>query len=210
MMDIILILLIVLAIIVVLIAAALATLLIPIDISLRLFKEGPLAQICISFGLLMGIASGRIDYGEEKREFRLRVVGITILRRPFEKRGEKPEEEEKHTDWKKNIVNANELYDAGKDLAGALTKNLSIKKLGGKVKVGLSEPFQTGMMIGFLYAGSGIAKAFLPETDLEIEPSFDKEQMDADIEIGLSLPLFKTIIPIIRFFRRIRRVFLTP
>jgi len=203
MMDTILILLIVLAIIVVLIAA---TLLIPVDISLRLFKEGPLAQICISFGLLMGIASGRIDYGEEKREFRLRVVGITILRRPFEKREEKPKEE-KHADWKKIIVNANELYDAGKDLAGALTKNLSIKKLGGKVKVGLSEPFQTGMMIGFLYAGSGIAKAFLPETHLEIEPSFDKEQMDADIEIGLSLPLFKTIIPIIRFFRRIRRVF---
>ena len=205
-MDIILILLIVLAIMVVLIAATLATLLIPVDISLRLFKEGPLAQICISFGLLMGIASGRIDYGEEKREFQLRVVGITVLRRPFEKRGEKPTEE-KHTDWKKIIVNANELYDAGKDLAVALTKNLSIKKLGGKVKVGLSEPFQTGMMIGFLYAGSGIAKAFLPETDLEIEPSFDKEQMDADIEIGLSLPLFKTIIPIIRFFRRIRRVF---
>ncbi len=75
------------------------------------------------------------------------------------------------------------------------------------MKVGLSDPCQTGMLIGFLYAGSGIAKAFLPETSLEIEPAFDKEQMDADIEIGLSLPLFKTVIPLIRFFRRIRKVF---
>ena len=199
-MDIILILLIVLAIIVVLIAA---TLLIPVNISLRLFKDGPLAQVRMSFGFLMGIVSGRMDFNHEKREFRLRVLGVTLLRRDLEER----KEEKKPTDWKKIVGNANKLYAAGKDLAGALTKNISIKRLGGRMKVGLSDPYQTGMLIGFLYAGSGIAKAFLPETSLEIEPAFDKEQMDADIEIGLSLPLFKTVIPLIRFFRRIRKVF---
>ena len=199
-MDIILILLIVLAIIVVLIAA---TLLIPVNISLRLFKDGPLAQVRMSFGFLLGIVSGRMDFNHEKREFRLRVLGVTLLRRDLEER----KEEKKPTDWKKITWNANELYDAGKDLAGALTKNLSIKRLGGRMKVGLSDPYQTGMLIGFLYAGSGIAKAFLPETSLEIEPAFDKEQMDADIEIGLSLPLFKVVIPLIRFFRRIRKNF---
>jgi hypothetical protein len=202
-MDMILILLIVFAIIVVLIAA---TLLIPVDISLRLFKEGPLAQVGMSFGFLMGAVSGRIDFSPEKRDFRLKVLGITFLRRPLEKRGEKPKEE-KHTDWKKIIWNANELYAAGKDLVRALTKNLSIKRLGGKVKIGLSDPAQTGMLIGFLYAGSGIAKAFLPETHLEIEPSFEEEQIDADLELGLSLPLFKTISPLIRFFRRTRKIF---
>jgi hypothetical protein len=202
-MDMILILLIVFAIIVVLIAA---TLLIPVDISLRLFKEGPLAQVGMSFGFLMGAVSGRIDFSPEKRDFRLKVLGITFLRRPLEKRGEKPKEE-KHTDWKKIIWNANELYAAGKDLVRALTKNLSIKRLRGKVKIGLSDPAQTGMLIGFLYAGSGIAKAFLPETHLEIEPSFEEEQIDADLELGLSLPLFKTISPLIRFFRRTRKIF---
>ena len=201
-MDLILILLIVLAIIVVLIAAVL---LIPVDISLRLFKKGPLAQGSMSFRFLMGIVSGRMDLNHERREFRLRILGATLLRKDLEERKEKPEK--KHTDWKKIVGNADELYDAGKDLAGALTKNISIKRLGSRMKVGLSDPCQTGMLIGFLYAGSGIAKAFLPETDLEIEPSFDKEQMDADIEIGLSLPLFKTVIPLIRFFRRIRKVF---
>lgn len=201
-MDMILILLIVLAIIVVLIVA---TLLIPVDISLRLFKEGPLAQVRMSFGFLMGTASGRMDFSHEKQEFQLRVLGITILRRDLE--GRKEEEQKKPTDWKKVVGNANELYDAGKELAGALTKCLSIKRLGGKVKVGLSNPSQTGMLIGFLYAGSGIAKVFLPETQLEIEPSFEVEQMDADIGIGLSLPLFKIVIPVIRFFRRTRRIF---
>ena len=199
-MDIILILLIVLAIIVVLIAA---TLLIPVNISLRLFKDGPLAQVRMSFGFLLGIVSGRMDFNHEKREFRLRVLGVTLLRRDLEER----KEEKKPTDWKKIVGNANELYDAGKDLAGALTKNISIKRLGGRMKVGLSDPYQTGMLIGFLYAGSGIAKAFLPETHLEIEPSFEEEQMDADIEMGLSLPLFKVVIPLIRFFRKIRKVF---
>jgi hypothetical protein len=203
MMDLMLILVIVLAIILVLIAA---TLIIPVDISVRLFKEGPLAQVQMSFGFLKGTASCRLDFSPEKREFRLRVLGVTLLRRDLERK-EEEEEEEKPTDWKKIVWNANELYDAGKDLAGALTKNISIKRLGGRVKVGLSDPSQTGMLIGFLYAGSGIAKAFLPETQLKIEPSFEEEQMDADIGIGLSLPLFKTVIPLIHFFRRTKKVF---
>ncbi len=158
---------IVLAIIVVLIAA---TLLIPVDISLRLLKEGPLAEGRISFALLMGTASGRIAFSAEKRDFQLQVLGVTLLKRPLEKKEKKPP-----TDWKKLVVNANELYAAEKELAGALTKNVSIKRLGGRVKVGLSDPAQTGMLVGFLYAGSGIAKAFLPETHLEIEPSFEEE-----------------------------------
>ncbi len=197
-MDIIPILLIVLAIIVVLIAAAL---LIPVDISLRLFKEGPLAQLRMSFGFLLGTVSGHLEFSNEKRDFRLRVLGVTLLKRPFEKR------EEKRTDWKKIIWNASELYDAGKDLAGALTKNISIKRLGGRVKVGLSDPAQTGMLIGFLYAGRGISNALHPETHLEIEPSFEEEMMDADIEIRLRLPLFKVVIPLICFFRGIRKDF---
>ena len=202
-MDLLLILLIVLAIIGVVIAAAL---LIPLDISLRVFKEGPLAHVGMSFGFLKGAVSGRIDVRLDAREFQLTVLGVTVLRRPFEKRKEKPKAE-KRTDWKAIIGNADELYAAGKDLVGALTRSISITRLGGRVKVGLSDPSQTGMLIGFLYAGSGIAKAFLPEAHLEIEPSFEEEQMDADIELGLRLPLFKTIIPLIRFFHRTRTIF---
>lgn len=195
-MDLILILLIVLATLVALIAA---TLLVPVDISLKLFKEGPLAQVRMSFRFLKGIASGRIDFSSEKKEFQLRVFGVTLLRRDIE--------EKEPTDWKKLVTNADVLYDAGKELAGVLTKNMSIKKLKGKVTVGLSDPAQTGMLIGFLYAGSGMAKAFLPETELDIVPSFEKEQMDADIELRLGLPLFKTAIPFIQFFRKIKKIF---
>jgi hypothetical protein len=203
-MEVILTLSIVLAIIVILIAT---TLLIPVDISLRLLKEGLLAEGRISFALLMGTASGHIDFSPEKRTLRLQVLGVTLLKRPLEKREKKPKEEKPPTDWKKLLENANGLYAAGKELARALTKNVSIKRLGGRVKVGLSDPAQTGMLVGFLYAGSGIAKVFLPEARLEIEPSFEEEQMDADLELGLSLPLFKMIIPLIRFFRRTRKIF---
>nr|CBH38382.1 hypothetical protein, secreted [uncultured archaeon] len=203
MMDLILILAIVLVIIVALLAAAL---LIPADLSLRPFKEGPLAQLCVSFRLLKGIASGRLDVSTAKQEFRLRVLGVTILTKDLKKTDSAKKEKKKPTDWKKLVWNANELYDAGMELVGVLTKNTSIKRLRGKVKVGLSDPAHTGMLIGFLYAGSGIAKAVLPESELEIEPSFDTERMDADIETELRLPLFKVVIPLIRFFRRIRAI----
>ncbi len=203
MMDLILILAIVLVILIALLAAAL---LIPADISLRPFKEGPVAQLCVSFRLLKGVSSGRLDVSTAKREFRLRVLGVTILRKDLKKTdsAKKEKKKKKPTDWKKLVWNANELYDAGMDLVGALTKNTSVNRLRGKVKVGLSDPAHTGMLVGFLYAGSGIAKAVLPESELEIEPSFDKERMDADIETELRLPLFKVVIPLIRFFRRIR------
>ena len=204
MMDLMLIVAIVLVILVFLIAA---TLLIPVDISIWLSKEGPVAQGWLSFALLMGTVSGRIDFSPEKRTFRLQVLGGTLLKRPLEKKEKKPKDEKPPTDWKKLLVNANELYVAGKELVGALTKSISIKKLGGRIKVGLSDPAQTGMLVGFLYAGCGIAKAFLPETSLEIEPSFESEQMDADLELELSLPLFKLIIPLIRFFRSTRKIF---
>jgi len=191
-----LILAIVFALIIVLIVA---TLLIPADISLRLFKDGALAEVQVAFGILMGFVSGRLDFSTEKQEFRLRVLGATVITKDLV--GEKKEP----TDWKKLVVNANELYDAGKGLALALTKNIAIKRFKGKMKVGLSDPYETGMLTGFLYAGCGIAHAFLPETEIEIEPSFVQEQMDADIELGLSLPLFKIVIPVIRFFRRTRK-----
>lgn len=210
-MDLILILAIVLVIIVALLAAAL---LIPADISLRPFKEGSLAQVCVSFRLLKGVSSGRVDVSTSKREFQLRVLGVTILRKDLKKKEEdeekkkKKKKKKKPTDWKKLVWNAKELYDAGKELVGALTKNTSVKRLRGKVKVGLSDPAHTGMLVGFLYAGSGIAEAVLPESELEIEiePSFDKERVDADIETELRLPLFKVVIPLIRFFRRVRAI----
>ena len=44
------------------------------EISLRLFKEWPLAQICISFGLLMGIAS------EQKRGAILHFIALKNIK----------------------------------------------------------------------------------------------------------------------------------
>ncbi len=197
-MEMLLILAVVLAFIFALIAA---TLLIPVEISLRLFKEGHLAEVQMSFVFLRGMASGRLGFSSEKREFRLRVLGGTIIKKDITKKEEKP------TNWEKLVVNANELYDAGKDFTVALTKNISMKRLEGRVKVGLSDPYQTGVLAGFLYAGSGIANAFVPVTRLEIVPSFVKEQMDTDIEIVISLPLFTIVIPAIRFFRRVKKIF---
>ena len=203
-MEMLLILAVVLAFILALIAA---TLIIPVDISLRLFKEGPLAEVRMSFVFLRGMASGRLGFSSEKREFRLRVLGGTIIKKDGTIiKKDLTKKEEKPTDWEKLVVNANELYDAGKDFTVALTKNISMKRLEGKVKVGLSDPYQTGVLTGFLYAGSGIANAFVPVNRLEIVPSFEEEQMDADIEIVLSLALFTIVIPAIRFFRRVKKI----
>ena len=195
----------VLLIFAVLIAAALV---VPVEIAIKLIKERSMAEGRISFGFLKGTASGHVDFSPEKQEFQLHVLGFTLLRRPLEKNDEKQKDEEKPPpDWKKVAGHADELYAAGKELAGALARNTSLKRVGGTVKVGLPDPAQTGMLVGCLYAGSGIAKASLPGIYLEIEPSFVEEKLDADVELELSLPLFKMIIPLIRFFRSTRKIF---
>jgi hypothetical protein len=139
----------------------------------------------------------------------LLVLGFTLLRRPLEMRAEKKraKAEKPPTDWKKVALHAGELYAAVKALAGALVKNTTLKRVAGTVKLELPDPAQTGMLVGCLYAGSGIAKAFLPQTDIEIEPSFAEEKLDADVKLELSLPLFKVIIPVIRFFHSTRKIF---
>ena len=202
------IILIFLAVLVILAALIAAALVIPVGITIKLIKEGPRAYGRMSFRFLKGTASGHVEFSPEKREFRLQALGFTLLRRPLEKKeGKQKEEEKPSTDWKKVVGHANEFYTAGKELAGALVKNTSLKRFEGTVKVGLPDPAQTGMLVGCLYAGSGIAKAFLPKTRLEIEPSFEEERIDANGEVELSLPLFKLIIPAIRFFRKTRKLF---
>ena len=211
-MGIILILLVVLSILVALIALAL---LIPVDLSIRLIKEGVTAEGKLSFKILKGAASGHVDFSSEKQEFRLRVLDFTVLRRPLEKKEEEDEEkqrkekrkEKKPTDWKRIVGNANELYAAGKELASAFTNNIYVKRLRGRAEIELPDPAQTGLLFGFLYASSSIATAFMPETPLEFAPSFEEEKLDANIELELSLPLFKMIIPAIRFFRRTKKIF---
>jgi hypothetical protein len=225
MIDLMLLLVIVLVVILGLVAAVLF---IPVDILLRLCKEGLLTRLLMSFKLVKGLAAGGIDIGQGKREFRLQIIGITVLRRDLEekeeakkkkKKKEKKKEKEKEEkekekekgkkkppDWKKIVWDADVLYDSGKKLAVALITTISLKRLDGKVKVGLSDAGQTGMFTGLLYAGNGITKGFLPESRIEIEPSFEQERLDADFEIELKLPLYKLVIPLIRFFRRIKKL----
>ncbi|MBN1763559.1 MAG: hypothetical protein JW878_10900 [Methanomicrobia archaeon] len=200
---------IILAVLVVFAVLIAAALIIPVEIAIKLIKERSIAEGRVSFGFLKGTASGHVDFSPEKQEFRLQALGFTLLRRPLEKRAEekKAKAEKPPTDWKKVAGHADELYAAGKELARALVKNTSLKSVEGTVKIGLPYPAQTGMLIGCLYAGSGIAKAFLPEIHLEIEPFFAEEKLDADVELELSLPLFKMIIPLIRFFRSTRKIF---
>ena len=193
-----LILLVFLAILVALIAAVLF---IPVDISIRLVKDGFTAEGKFSFGILRGAASGHVDFSSEKQEFRLQVLGFVLLRKPVEKKEKKP------TDWKKRIGNANEFYTAGKELARALISNLTLKRCKVRAEIGLPDPAQTGMLFGVLYAGSSIATAFMPETRLEFTPSFAEEKLDANVELELRLQLFKMVIPAIRFFRRTRPLF---
>ena len=203
-MGILLLISVILASIAILIVAAI---LIPVKISLKLEKEGLLAQVWLSFGILMGTASGRVEFSSERREFQLQLFSATLLRKPLEKEKEKKPEEKKPTDWKKIVGNADELYRAGMDLVGALTKSISIQRLRGKVHVGLPDAAQTGLLVGALYAGGGIAQAFLPETSLQIEPSFEEEKMDATIKLDLNLSLLKIIIPLTRFLWRMRKIF---
>lgn len=208
-----LVLLILFALIVILVVA---TLLIPADISIRLVKEDPIAEVEVSFGLLLGALAGRIEYSAERNEFQVRILGLTLFRRPRERRTvgkaeekKREKKEKKGPDWKTVTTNADELYGAGKELVSALTRHLSLKRVRGKLVVGLPDAAETGMLTGALYAGRGIANAASPQAYFEIEPSFHEEKMGADVAVALSLPLLSIIAPVTRFLWKMRKIFRT-
>jgi len=212
-MALILVLLIFFALIVILVVA---TLVIPADITIRLLKEGPVAEVGVSFRLLLGALTGRIEYSAERNEFRVRILGLKLFRRPLERRtvgkaeAKKREKREKEgPDWKAMITNADELYSAGKELVSALTRHLSLKRVQGKLAVGLPDAAETGMLTGALYAVRSIANAASPQAYFEIEPSFYEEKMDADVAVALSLPLVTIMAPVIRFLWKMRKIFRT-
>ena len=192
-----------------------ATLLIPAGISVKLLKEGPIAEVRVSFRLLLGALTCHIEYSAERNEFQARILGLTLLRRPLERVAGKTEEkkrekkEKKGPDWKTMMKSANELYDAGKELVSGLTRHLSLRRVRGKLVVGLPDAAETGILTGALYAGRGIANAAFPHAYLEIEPAFGEEKMNADITMELSLPLVTIMAPVIRFLWRMRKIFRT-
>ena len=208
-----LILLILIALIILLIVAALV---IPADIAVRLLKEGPVAEVGVSFRLLLGALVGRIEYNAERQEIQARILGLTLFRRPLERPTvEKAEEkkraktEKKRPNWKTLVANADELYSAGKEFVRALTRHLSLKRVHGKLVVGLPDAAETGILTGALYAGRGVINAAFPQADIEVEPSFGEAKMDANIAIELNLPLVTIITPVSRFLWRMRKIFRT-
>lgn len=211
------ILLILLIVVAILVAVVVAALLLPIDLSIRLVTKGLGAEGTLAFAFLKGAVSGHVDFSSEQQEFRLRVSRFTVLRRPLEKKAaeaEKEAEEEKKkpqekklADWTKLVVNANELYAAGTELARAVTSSISVERVQASAEIGLPDPAQTGMLTGFFYAGSSIATVFLPQTRLEFTHSFEEEKLDTDVDVALRLALYKMVLPAIRFYRRTRKLF---
>lgn len=199
----------------VLVILVVAILLIPVDISIRLVKEGPVAEVGIAFRLLLGALTGRIEYSAERNEFQARILGLTIFRRPLERAKEKgaakkpakKEKEKEGPEWTAMVANAGDLYGAGKELVRALTRHLSLKRVRGSLAVGLPDAAETGMLTGALYAGRGIVNAAFPQAYIELEPSFGAEKMNTDVVVEFSLPLITIIAPVSRFLWKMRKIF---
>ncbi|MGC9443647.1 MAG: DUF2953 domain-containing protein [Candidatus Methanospirareceae archaeon] len=209
--------LILLAIFALIILLSVATVLIPADIAIRVVKEGPITEVILSFGLLLGALVGLVEYRAEQQEFQARILGRTVFRRPLERRTawnvderKRKKAEKKGPDWKTMMTHADELYSAGKELVRALNRHLSLKRARGKLVMGLPDAAETGLLIGALYAGRGIATAACPSAAcFEIEPSFHEEKLDTDAAVELSLPLVSIAAPVIRFLWKMRKIFRT-
>lgn len=184
-----------------------ATLLIPATVSLTLVKEGPHADFRVAFGIMKGLIAGIVHVTPERRQVQLKAGRLTLLTRPLAQKEEpKRKPAKRHLEVRDLLVHADVLFVAGKDLVRALTRHIALTNLTGKVELGLADPAETGMLTGLVYAGSGIMKAILPQTQLEVTPLFDEERLDARLELQLQLQLVYLIRPLLRFLHQTRQV----
>ncbi|MBN1324383.1 MAG: DUF2953 domain-containing protein [Methanotrichaceae archaeon] len=79
-------------------------------------------------------------------------------------------------------------------LARGCLGGVQIRDMKGTIRVGLADPAETGILLGYLYAVAGALSI-----DLCIEPSFDLECLDGTAEGTLRLWPYRLIAPILSF-----------
>jgi hypothetical protein len=192
-----------------------ALLLIPFDISGRLARAENRTSTRFSVTWLFGV----IGYQRKSEDGEATTAILLFGRRVHERREEEKEEKEDEEEERRLRIDAfmeilselPNLCEPIHRLLNGLMDSLHLTRASAEVTVGLMDPWQTGMLMGAVYAGLGVLSPWSNTLDLQVYPVFDEVLLEGHVLVDLRIRLLWLVYPALRLFlnrstRRMMRI----
>ena len=158
-----------------------------------------LCILVIPFNILLNL--NLINYKIEGY-FKLKWI-VRIYQKKFPEEKEKKEKEKKK-EQKFDIQRLPKIISLFYEslpyfirILNSFLKSTNIENFNFKLILGLSSPYDTAILSGYLQAAFSIFN-IIPQVYLQIEPDFSKEKIDAEINLNIKIRLFWIVIELIR------------
>jgi hypothetical protein len=181
-----------------------ALLLIPFDISGRLARADRSTSTRFSVTWLFGV----IGFARKSEDGEVTTAILLFGRTVHERREEEKEEKEEREKERKLRIDAvaeilselPNLYEPIRRLLNALMDSLHLTRASAEVTVGLMDPWQTGMLIGVVYAGLGVLSPWSDTLDVQVYPVFDETLLEGRLSVDLRIRILWLVHPALRLF----------
>jgi hypothetical protein len=155
----------------------------------------------------MGLLKASITFEPGGNLFRLFLFSIPIYTTTIDEEPEKEEEEkEEKTDYR-SILDRIRSFTSSRGLLQpfvramkAILRHIHLRELDARIKVGLPDPFQTGMLCALFYPLRQVYYSLIPVGSIELTPVFSEEVYNASIRGRITLSIIMILIPILRLF----------
>jgi hypothetical protein len=180
---------------------------IPFQFSFNVSAEGTLFEALIAFSILLGLLKASISFGPRGNLFRLFLFSIPIYTSTIDEEVEKEEEEKEEKTDVRSILDRIRSFSSSRGLLQpfvrvlkAFLRHTNLRELEARIKVGLPDPFQTGMLCALFYPLRQFYYSLISVGSIELTPVFSEEVYNASIRGRITLSLIMILIPILQLF----------
>jgi hypothetical protein len=192
--------------------------LIPIKIKINSMIDVNKRIIQATFIVLGGTFGARILFENGITRYIIYLAGIRIYKKTVEKSKEEPKEAPKKKPKKKrkskkytfSNLFSREMTKQFKNIINALGKAIKIRELKCRLRIGLGDPAETGILFGYWQCAIAVASAYVDTSGLQMEPVFDDKALKLDSDVKINIYLIWLVVPAIKLFlskpmRQLRR-----
>jgi len=175
-------------IILIIILILIGILLVPFQISMNLYRRGPVNE----------------------GHFKLSWLRIRLIHRKIPSEEKKPKKEKKERKEEKKVnfnripkilMYLEESLPSILRIFQAFLRSVSIKRISINSIIGLESPVDTAILNGYLLGLASIINIF-PKTNFTVDPDFNKERIDGSILIEIKLRLLWIVIESLKAFTK--------
>lgn len=194
-------------IILILFSILILILVLPFQLFFNVSAEGTLFEALIAFSILIGLLKVSISFGQKGNLFRLFLFSIPIYTSTLDEEAEKEEEEKEGKTEDRSLIDRIRSFSSSRGLLQpfvrvlkAFLRHIHLRELDAMIKVGLPDPFQTGMLCALFYPLRQVYYSLIPVGSIELTPVFSEEVYNASIRGRITVSIIMILIPILRLF----------